>query len=84
MDTSPVMDLLDRITQNPKVMGGKPCLRGKRVTVGAITGLLASGYQQEEILRLYPYLEADDIKAALKYVTRLVEGELVTGHLQPA
>ncbi len=58
---------LDRITFDPRVMGGKPCLRGLRVTVGAVVGLVASGHNQTEILRLYPYLEAEDIRQALAY-----------------
>jgi len=48
-------------------MGGRPCIRGMRVTVGTIIGLLAAGRTQEEILRLYPYLEAEDISEALAY-----------------
>lgn len=59
---------LDRITIDPNMMGGKPCIRGMRVTVGVITGLLASGASFQEILELYPYLE-EDIKAALSYAT---------------
>ena len=58
---------LDRVTINPAVMGGKPCVRGMRVTVGMITGLVASGVSFQEILDLYPYLEEEDIKAALTY-----------------
>jgi uncharacterized protein (DUF433 family) len=58
---------LERITFDPAVMGGKPCIRGMRVTVGTILGLIASGTNQDEILRLYPYLEPDDITAALAY-----------------
>ncbi len=50
-------------------MGGKPCIRGMRVTVGTIPGLLASGTSFEEVLELYPYLEEEDIKAALSYAT---------------
>ncbi|HUQ94355.1 MAG TPA: DUF433 domain-containing protein [Bryobacteraceae bacterium] len=57
----------DRITIDPQVMGGKPCVRGLRVTVGTIVGLLAQGHSAEEILRLYPYLEAADIPQALGY-----------------
>ncbi len=62
------MDLLGRITRDPAVMGGRPCIRGMRVTVGAVVGLLAAGRSREEILDAYPYLEADDIRAALSYV----------------
>ncbi|MBN1911759.1 MAG: DUF433 domain-containing protein [Pirellulales bacterium] len=58
------MPQLDRITFDPNVMGGKPCIRGTRVTVGTIVGLLASGSTTEEILADYPYLEAEDIEAA--------------------
>jgi uncharacterized protein (DUF433 family) len=58
---------IDRITINPAVMGGKPCIRGMRVTVGMIVGMLAEGHNAEEILKLYPYLEAEDISQALSY-----------------
>ncbi|MCI0439907.1 MAG: DUF433 domain-containing protein [Chloroflexi bacterium] len=56
-----------RITLDPQVMGGKPCIRGLRVTVGTVVGLVASGYSTEEILRAYPYLEEGDIREALAY-----------------
>jgi uncharacterized protein (DUF433 family) len=59
--------LLDRITLDPERMGGKPCLRGLRVTVGTVVGLLAAGHTHEEILAAYPYLEKEDIQAALSY-----------------
>ncbi len=58
---------LTRITTDPAVMGGKPCIRGLRVTVGTVVGLVATGHREEEILRLYPYLEPEDIRAALSY-----------------
>ena len=61
------MKSLARITLDPAVMGGKPCIRGMRVTVGAIVGLVASGYSHEKILELYPYLEKEDISEALSY-----------------
>ena len=61
------MEQLDRITLDPAVMGGKPCLRGLRVTVGTIVGLIASGRTAEEILAAYPYLEREDIQQALRY-----------------
>jgi uncharacterized protein (DUF433 family) len=60
-------DFADRITIDPAVMGGKPCLRGMRVTVGMVLGLMASGKRDAEILEAYPYLEAEDIRAALAY-----------------
>ena len=58
---------LTRITFDPGVMGGKPCIRGLRVTVGAIVGLVASGYSFADILKAYPYLEEEDIREALAY-----------------
>jgi uncharacterized protein (DUF433 family) len=58
---------LSRITFNPEVMGGKPCIRGLRVTVGTIVGLMASGRTPEEIHAAYPYLEQADIYEALSY-----------------
>ena len=64
---------LTRITFDPNVMGGKPCIRGLRVTVGMIVGLVASGYSSAEILQAYSYLEADDIHEALEYAAWRVE-----------
>jgi uncharacterized protein (DUF433 family) len=64
---------LDRITRNPEVMGGKPCLRGMRVTVGTLVGLVASGRSNTEILAAYPYLEEEDIRQALAYAAWRVE-----------
>ena len=58
---------LKRIILDPDVMGGRPCIRGSRVTVGTIIGLLASGYSYQEILTMYPYLVEEDIKEALAY-----------------
>jgi len=67
------MKTLKRITFAPTVMGGRPCIRGLRVTVGTIIGLLASGHSREEILKLYPYLEPEDIDEALAYAAWRVE-----------
>ena len=64
---------LDRITRNPAVMGGKPCVRGMRVTVGTIVGLVASSHTTAEILAAYPYLEEEDIRQALAYAAWRVE-----------
>ncbi len=63
----------ERITVNPGVMGGKPTIRGMRITVGTITGLMASGLSFQEILDLYPDLEEMDLRAALSYATWRVE-----------
>ena len=61
------MPELMRITRDPRVMGGKPCIRGMRVTVGTLVGLVAAGRTHEEILREYPYLEPEDISETLSY-----------------
>jgi uncharacterized protein (DUF433 family) len=66
---------LQRITLDPKIMGGKPTIRDTRVTVGTILGLLASGCSPEEILKEYPYLEADDIQQSLSYAAWRVSEE---------
>lgn len=61
------MGELPRISLNPKVMGGKPCIRGMRVTVSTVVGLVANEHSHAEILDLYPYLEEEDILQALQY-----------------
>lgn len=67
------MTTLTRITHDLKIMGGKPCIRGMRVTVGMIVGLVASGHSHPDILGLYPYLEEADILEALAYAAWRVE-----------
>lgn len=62
-----------RITHDPAVMGGKPCIRGLRVTVSTILGLLATGQSRERILQAYPYLEAEDLDAVLSYAAWRME-----------
>lgn len=57
----------NRITFDPAVMGGKPCIRGMRITVGTIVGLMAAGRSVDEILAAYPYLERADVQEALSY-----------------
>jgi len=64
---------LTRITLDPKIMGGKPCIRGMRVTLDMIVGMLASGHSKEDILQRYPYLEPADIDEALAYAAWRVE-----------
>jgi hypothetical protein len=58
---------LERISRDPSVMEGRPCIRGTRVTVGVIVGLVASGSSVDEVLDAYPYIERDDIAQALAY-----------------
>ena len=67
------MNPIKRITFDPAVMGGKPCIRGMRVTVGMILGLLAAGRTEQEILKAYPYLEPEDLREALAYAAWRVE-----------
>ena len=72
------MEQLDRITQQPDMMGGKACIRGMRVTVGMIVGQIAAGQNVDEILAEYPYLEREDITQALRYAAwRSEEREVV-------
>jgi uncharacterized protein (DUF433 family) len=61
------MRTLDRITIDPEVMGGRPCIRGNRITVNIIVGLIAAKHSREDILRMYPFLEDEDITQALQY-----------------
>lgn len=71
------MENLERITQNPGVMGGRPCIRGMRVTVGMLVGQIAGGRTPDELLADYPYLEREDILQALRYAAwRSEEREL--------
>lgn len=69
--------LFNRITRDPLVMGGKPCIRGMRVTVSTLVGLMAAAHTPEDIVKAYPYLELADIYAALAYAAwRAEEVEL--------
>ena len=76
------MSDFNRITQKPDVMGGKPCIRGMRVTVGMLVGQIGAGRSVEDLLADYPYLERDDILEALRYAAwRTQEREIaLTGH----
>jgi uncharacterized protein (DUF433 family) len=77
MNTIPNMEL-NRITRNPGLMGGKPCIRGMRVTVGMIVGQIGASHSVDEILAAYPYLEREDILQALRYAAwRVEEREIV-------
>ena len=71
------MNRFPRITLDPDVMAGKACIRGLRVTVGTVVGLLAAGRSTEDILSAYPYLEREDIDQSLAYAAwRLEEREV--------
>ena len=67
----------ERITVDPTVCTGKPCIRGLRFPVSRLLGLLAAGQEKEEILKAYPYLEPEDIDEALRYAALLAEEETV-------
>ena len=70
-------ELLDRITINPAVCGGKPCVRGHRIWVSLILGMLAGGMTIDELLEDYPQLEEVDIRACMAYGAKLAEGRYV-------
>jgi uncharacterized protein (DUF433 family) len=70
-------DLLKRITVNPAIFGGKPIIRGRRLAVEHVLGMLAAGATPESLLVDYPFLEGDDIRACLVYARRLVGRERV-------
>ena len=72
------MGQLNRITQQPEVMGGKACIRGMRVTVGMIVGQIGSGHSVDEVLADYPYLEREDIMQALPYAAWRAEERVLT------
>ena len=72
------MTAFDHITFDPLVMGGRPCVRGMRVTVGMIVGMIAANHNIEEVLQLYPYLEREDVVQALQYAAwRSEEREVI-------
>jgi uncharacterized protein (DUF433 family) len=70
-------ELLHRITVNPEIFGGKPIVRGRRLAVEHVLGMLAAGSTHEELLQGYPWLEADDIRACLVYARRVVGHERI-------
>ena len=72
----------DRITFDPNVMGGRACIRGMRITVSLVVNLVANGMSIDEIVEAYPYLEPDDVKQALQYVSWLAEEAIYP--LEPA
>ena len=71
------LDLLKRITVNPKIFGGKPIVRGRRLAVEHVLGMLAAGDTPESLLGAYPWLERDDVLACLAYARRVVGHERV-------
>ncbi|MCX7085855.1 MAG: DUF433 domain-containing protein [Methylococcales bacterium] len=72
------MTELNRITTDPQIFGGRPCIRKMRIRVKAVLDMLASGASKEEILEDYPYLEADDIKASLEYAAHQMDHPILS------
>lgn len=68
---------LDRITTDPEILGGRPCIRGMRVRVKDILDMLADGASRSDILTDFPYLEEDDISAALEYAAQHVDHPVI-------
>ena len=68
--------MLDRITFDPRVMGGRACIRGMRITVSLVVNLVANGMTTQEILAEYPDLEAKDVRQALQYAASLANEEV--------
>lgn len=75
---------LERITFDPQVKGGRACIRGMRITVSLILNLIADGMTREEVLRAYPYLEPEDVQAALNYAAWLADESVYTVERAPA
>lgn len=68
--------MLDRITSDPNVMGGRACIRGMRITVGLVVNLVANGMSVDEIAAEYPDLEPEDVRQALQYASPLANEEI--------
>ena len=68
--------MIDRITVNPEILGGKPIIKGTRISVEFILELFASGVTEDEILKDYPHISKDDIKACLEYAARALKNEI--------
>ena len=75
--TEPAGTGLERITVDPDRMGGVPCIRGLRIPVATVLGMLAEGMSEDEILAAYPDLEREDIRAALRYAAALADERLL-------
>ncbi len=73
------MEIFNRITFDPKIMGGRACIRGMRIPVSVIVGQIAHGATRDEILADYPDLEPEDVRQALEYAAWLAQEEVHTG-----
>ncbi len=71
-----ILQPFDRITVDPSVMNGRPCIRGMRVQVSLVLNLVANGMTKEEIIEAYPYIESEDIAQCLRYASWLAEDRI--------
>lgn len=69
--------MFDRIASNPEVLGGKPCIKGTRISVEMILELLASGASHRDIVQTYPHIEARDVEQATRYAARFMHNEVI-------
>ena len=76
--------LIDRISIDPKVCGGKPCIKNTRIWVSLILDFLAEGITEAEILADYPQLQPEDIRACIAYAAELARERIVTASVKPA
>ena len=75
--------MFDHIASDPAILGGKPCIKGTRISVEFLLELVAEGASREEILKVYPHLKAEDIEQALRYAARFLENEvLITAEIR--
>ena len=71
--------MMNRIVSDARILGGKPCIKGTRISVSMILEWMASGASREEIVRSYPHLSHDDVEEALRYAAQAVNHEVVAG-----
>jgi uncharacterized protein (DUF433 family) len=69
--------MFERIASDPSILGGKPCIRGTRISVELLLELVAQGASRVDILKAYPHLKTDDVEQALRYASRFLENEVV-------
>ena len=69
--------MLSRIVSNPAILGGKPCIKGSRISVEFILELFASGATQDDIIKAYPHLTSEDIEESLRYAARFLKNEVI-------
>lgn len=69
--------MFDRITSDPAILGGKPCIKGTRISIELLLELVAQGASRTDILKAYPHLQTEDVEQAMKYASRFLENEVV-------